>query len=241
MAGGAGEFHSVTWPGFVGVLTGMAPGRFAGSINQAPMWRRTRHPWLRPVDMMANAAATWPLRHMPPDQLLRHVFETARDFASAQQLLETTPIARPVIYTLAGCKAGERCVIERTIDGFNTRTEDTGAANDWLKRLNGWEGRIGANIMFTCSHDDAGANSRGRHAALVVGSALRGRVRLGDRAGAQSLYAHRRGDVRSARHPARGRIRDRAGLRASATRNADVQDRCARKRRLAGDRRSGHY
>ena len=72
-----------------------------------------------------------------------------------------------MIYTLAGCKAGERCVIERTIDGFNTRTEDTGAANDWLKRLNGWEGRIGANIMFTCSHDDAGANSRGRHAALT--------------------------------------------------------------------------
>lgn len=167
MAGPAGEFYSVTWPGFVGTLTGMAPGRFAASINQAPMWRRTRHPWMRPFDMLVNAAATWPVRHMPPDQLLRHVFETAPDFASARRQLETTPIARPVIYTLAGSQPGERCVIERDIDGFNTRIEDTGAANDWLEKREGWEGRIGANVLFTCSHDDAGANSKGRHAALT--------------------------------------------------------------------------
>ena len=167
MAGSAGEFYSATWPGFVGVLTGMAPGRFAASINQAPMWRRTRQPWLRPVDMMANAASTWAVRHIPPDQLLRRVFETAPDFATARQLLETTPIARPVIYTLAGREAGERCVIERTIDGFNTRIEDTGAANDWLERRKGWEGRIGADVIFTCSHDEAGANSHARHATLI--------------------------------------------------------------------------
>ena len=35
--GAAGEFLSVTWPGFAGVLTAVAPGRFAASINQAPM------------------------------------------------------------------------------------------------------------------------------------------------------------------------------------------------------------
>ena len=83
------------------------------------------------------------------------VFETCPDFASARQRLETTPIARPVIYTLAGCKPGERCVIERTDDGFTTRTEDTGAANDWLVRAKRWEGRIGADIMFTCSREEA--------------------------------------------------------------------------------------
>jgi len=167
MAGPAGEFYSVTWPGFVGVLTGMAPGRFAASINQAPMWRRTRRPWLRPFDMMTNAATTWGVRHMPPDQLLRQVFETARDFASARERLERTPIARPVIYALAGSKPGERCVIERTTDGFNTRVDDTSAANDWLVRRRGWEGRIGADVMLTCTHDEAGANSRERHGALT--------------------------------------------------------------------------
>src|SRR5262249_4129429 len=50
MRGGAGEFFSVTWPGYVGTLTAMAPGRFAACVNQAPLYRRTRHPWLRPLD-----------------------------------------------------------------------------------------------------------------------------------------------------------------------------------------------
>jgi hypothetical protein len=31
--GAAGEFFSVTWPGYVGTLTAMAPGRFAAAIN----------------------------------------------------------------------------------------------------------------------------------------------------------------------------------------------------------------
>ena len=168
MAGSAGEYHSVTWPGFVGLLTGMAQGRFAAAINQAPMWRRTRHPWLRPFDMMANAATTWPLRHKPPDQLLREVFETAPDFSSARRLLETTPIARPVIYTLAGCRAGERCVIERTVDGYTTRNEDTGAANDWLAAAAPWEARMGGDKLFVWNYHEAGANSRERREALAA-------------------------------------------------------------------------
>lgn len=166
MSGPAGEFYSVAWPGFVGVLTGMAPGRFSASINQAPMYRRTERPALRLFDLIANAAATWPVRHMPPDQLLRTVFETARDFAMARRLLETTPIARPVIYTLAGCAPGERCVIERTLDGFVTNTEATGAANDWLNPRAGWEGRINTNVMLTCTTEEAAEKSRNRRVAL---------------------------------------------------------------------------
>src|SRR5262249_34860089 len=115
MRGPAGEFFSVTWPGYVGVLTAMAPRRFAASINQAPLWRRTAHPWLRFYDIAANAVNTWRrIRHIPPDQLLRQAFEECATFEEARRLLETTPIARPVIYTLAGSRAGERCVIERT-------------------------------------------------------------------------------------------------------------------------------
>src|SRR6266571_2804669 len=59
MGSPAGEFFNVTWPGFVGVLTAMAPGRFAAAINQAPLFRRTRHPWLRPVDIVLTGAQTW--------------------------------------------------------------------------------------------------------------------------------------------------------------------------------------
>ena len=55
MRGDAGEYFNVTWPGYAGVLTAMADGRFAAAINQAPLWRRTRNPWLRPFDLAANA------------------------------------------------------------------------------------------------------------------------------------------------------------------------------------------
>jgi len=174
MAGSAGEFYSVTWPGFVGALTATAPGRFAAAINQAPLWRRTRHPWLRPCDIAANAIATWRLQHIPPDQLLRQVFENCVDFTEAKTQLETVPIARPVIFTLAGCRPGERCVIERTEEGFSSRTENTGAANDWIAPVEPWEARVGGDLMFKADYAEAGENSRERREALAAWTATFG-------------------------------------------------------------------
>lgn len=168
MQGPAGEFYNVTWPGYVGVLTGFAPGRFAASINQAPMRRRTRAPWLRLYDLGANAVVT--LRHVraiPPDQLLRQTFETARSYAQARRLLEETPVARPVIFTLAGCRPGERCVIERTEEAAHTREDEQGAANDWLDAKPQWEGRIGASKMLTSSFEEAAEYSRARREGLA--------------------------------------------------------------------------
>jgi hypothetical protein len=168
MRGPAGEFYNVTWPGYVGALTGMAPGRFAAAINQAPLRRRTLDPRLRIYDLAANAVDT--LRHaraIPPDQLLRQAFETARDYDEARRMLETTPIARPAIYTLTGCQRGERCVIERTEDAFNTRHDDHGAANDWLESDPRWEGRIGASKMLTSTFAEAAEHSRARREGLA--------------------------------------------------------------------------
>jgi hypothetical protein len=95
------------------------------------------------------------------------VFEQAHDYDEARQMLETMPVARPVIYTLAGCRPGERCVIERTENDFNTRFDDHGAANDWLERAPLWEGRIGARRMLTCSFEEAGRLSQARRAGLA--------------------------------------------------------------------------
>src|SRR5207344_1302797 len=139
MRGPAGEFYNVTWPGYVGVLTASAPGRFAAAINQAPLWRRTSAPWLRLFDLALNALCTWHIRFCPPDHLLRQVFETCRNFGEAKERLESTPIARPAIFTLVGCTPGERCVIERTEQGFVSRGEETSAANDWLHGRKPWE------------------------------------------------------------------------------------------------------
>jgi len=167
MAGRAGEFWSVTWPGYVGVLTAMAPGRFAACLNQAPLWRRTRRPWLRTWDIALNAVATWSVLHIPPDQLLRQTFEESHTFGEAKERLETTPIARPTIFTLVGCLNGQRCVIERTEEGFATRTQAVGAANDWLVPRQPWEARVGGSQALTSTSAEAAENSRRRREALA--------------------------------------------------------------------------
>jgi hypothetical protein len=168
MRGAAGDFFSITWPGYVGALTALAPSRFAACVNQAPMRRRTTHRWLRGYDFAHNVYAVWRSDDlMPPDQLLRQTFELCVDFAAARRMLETTPVSRPVIYVLVGGAAGERCVIERTETGFVTREDDTSAANDWLPRRPGWEGRIGTRRFLTDSFADAGNYSRARRESLV--------------------------------------------------------------------------
>jgi hypothetical protein len=167
MQGAAGAFDNVSWPGYVGTLTASAPGRFAAAINQAPLRRRTRRPVLRPLDMALNALRTWRIRHIPPDHLLRAVFESAKTFGEAKHRLETTPVARPVIYTLVGCERGERCVIERTEDSFRTRDDDTAAANNWLHTVWPWEARVRAATLLTRTYEEAAENSRKRREHLA--------------------------------------------------------------------------
>jgi len=168
MRGPAGDFDNITWPGYVGTLTATAPGRFAASLNQAPMRRRTRRPWLRPLDMAINARRTWRIRSIPPDHLLRQAFETCTNYRVARHLLETTPVARPAIYTLVGILAGERCVIERQEDSFSTREDVTAAANDWLHSVWPWEARVRAEVLLTRTYEEAAQNSRTRRAQIAA-------------------------------------------------------------------------
>jgi hypothetical protein len=166
--GTAGDFYNVTWAGYVGVLTASAPGRFAACLNQAPMRRRTRQPWLRPYDIALNALETWAIPFIPPDHLLREVFETCKTFSEAKHRLETAPIARPAIYALVGCEYGERCVIERTHGGSSSRDHDTASANDWLQNQPTWEARVGAEVFFKRTFDEAADNSRARGEHLLA-------------------------------------------------------------------------
>jgi hypothetical protein len=168
MRGSAGDFFSLTWPGYVGALTAMAPFRFAACVNQAPLWRRTAHRLLRLYDFVGNALAVWSrVDAMPPDQLLRQTFEVCGDYDAARRMLETVPVARPVIYTLVGCAPHQRCVIERTETGFVTREDNTSAANDWVPERPRWEGRIGTRRFLSSSFEDAAGFSRARREALA--------------------------------------------------------------------------
>ncbi len=126
-AAAAGPYLSITWPGYVGVLTGLAPGRFAAAINQPPLplprWGRALG-WLGARIRVGRSAA------LPPSHLLRLVFDRCASFAEAAALIRRTPICLPAIFTLAGPTPGEAMVIERTEQaGFEP--PEPAAANHW--------------------------------------------------------------------------------------------------------------
>ena len=130
--GPAGPFYNVTWPGAAGVLTGLAPGRFAAAINQAPLFRRSRADALLPADILLNAISAWRRSdRWPAAHLLRHVFETCRSFEEAVTLLSRTPVAKPVLFSLAGAAPGKGCLIERTETAAAIHWGSVAVANDW--------------------------------------------------------------------------------------------------------------
>jgi hypothetical protein len=135
VASAAGPFVTLTWPGYTGVLQAMAPGRFAAAINQAPMRKPLGSFYL---DWAANRARVWRMPHPTPAHLLREVFETAPDFASARHMLATLPISTPAIFSLAGLRAAETAVIERTETEARVHEGANVAANHW--QAAGWRG-----------------------------------------------------------------------------------------------------
>lgn len=130
--GPGGPWVDLTWPGFVGTIQGLAPGRFAAAFNQAPLDRRTG---LFAADWALQRGRFWRSRHLPPAHLLRRAFDQARDFAEAKSLLCRTPLALPVIYALVGPGPGEACVIERLEERAFVREapleSPVAAANHW--------------------------------------------------------------------------------------------------------------
>lgn len=125
--GGAGPYCSVTWPGTVGVLTGMAPGRFAGSINQPPL---PAPRWGRAAGWPIARARVWRSRAVSPTHLLRRVFDRCETYADAVRMVHDTPLCSPAIFTLAGPGDGEAIVIERTRDAAFVPATSV-AANHW--------------------------------------------------------------------------------------------------------------
>jgi hypothetical protein len=160
--GPAGEFLNATWPGFAGVLTAVAPGRFAASINQAPMRRHTRAAWLLWLDYALNALqAFFSSGRPPPEHVLRLAFETCATFDEACRFLESTPVARPVLFLVTGCARGERVLIER--NGRETRTyrDRTVVANAWHDHVDGWRPRA-------CGEGTPIENNRQRVTAMAA-------------------------------------------------------------------------
>tara|TARA_R110002110_G_scaffold91964_17_gene239313 strand:+ start:5632 stop:6615 length:984 start_codon:yes stop_codon:yes gene_type:complete len=129
MTGRMGDYVSITWPGFAGVLTAVAKGRFAVAINQPPL---VPTGFGRSADWMATRGRVWMRNALPPAHLLRQVMEDCASFDEAKEMLARTPIALPVFYTLAGLQPGQGCVIERKPDSARLREGMVTAANHWV-------------------------------------------------------------------------------------------------------------
>lgn len=129
--GKAGTYFNVTWPGFVGVVTAMAPNRFSVAINQPPFRKWTRSCW---VDWGINRARLLASGAPPPAFLLRDVMDTCATYDEAKQKIAETPLAMPAFITLSGCNADQACLIERDERSSTIHESPTACANHWIDR-----------------------------------------------------------------------------------------------------------
>jgi acid ceramidase len=112
----AGPFYLVTWPGFIGALSGIAPGRFAITLNAA-------------------LSDDPPLLTAPVSVLIRQVFEHARSYDGALDHLSQSTIASDCLLLISGTKPREMAVIERTPERSAVRGAEHGyvaVTNDYL-------------------------------------------------------------------------------------------------------------
>ncbi|HXZ00715.1 MAG TPA: hypothetical protein VEI03_11990 [Stellaceae bacterium] len=168
-----GPFYSATWPGYAGVLTGMAPGRFSAAINQAPQvpalgWR-----------VLDEIVTRWRVLRsrgtLPATHLLRRAFEKARDFAAALEVLadERVDLAMPAIFALAGTEPDQCCVVEalgRLRRVHRAAGGACGVANQWLSP--DLEGRPRNRSIATGAPITPEANNAAR--ALMIRALQRG-------------------------------------------------------------------
>ena len=129
--GKAGTYFNVTWPGFVGVVTAMAPGRFSAAINQPPFRKWTRSCW---IDWAINRGRLLASKHTPPTHLLRDVFDTCATYDEAKERLTETPLAIPAFFTLSGTNPDQSCLIEREETKASVQNGPTACANHWTAR-----------------------------------------------------------------------------------------------------------
>jgi hypothetical protein len=128
-----GPYRMVTWPGFIGALSGLAPGRFSVTLNAAISNER-------------------PSLAAPVVLVLRRALESCRDFGEAMALLERTPIAADCLLLVAGTRQGEMAVIERTSTRAAVRGPERGfvaVTNDYRTLAAVGSAKVGNRLQET--------------------------------------------------------------------------------------------
>lgn len=154
----AGPFQAVSWPGFTGALSGLAPGRFAITLN-------------------AVSSDEPPAFAMPITYLIRSVFETAHTFAEAVDRLASTEIVADCLLLVTGILPGEMVVIERTPTRAALRSPANGrliVTNDYLAlQSNMTSAGAGQELQRTsCSRFDRASLLLAHHAPRDVAECL---------------------------------------------------------------------
>jgi len=101
---GRNHFLNITWPGYSGVVTGMVPGQFSVAMNAC---------WCEAVGV-----------GVAPTMLLRKVLEQGRSYNHAVKLLSETQMFAGALFTVVGCRSGEKVIIEREPLRYAHRTGD---------------------------------------------------------------------------------------------------------------------
>ena len=107
-----GAFTAVTWPGFVGIMSAVAKGRFSATINWLPWLHSTLLPaWFPKPNLLG-----WPASF-----LLRYIFEKCKTFEDALLEIKQKKVLAPVLITLVGPKKGQAVAIERGTRDYKIR------------------------------------------------------------------------------------------------------------------------
>lgn len=133
-------YRTVGWPGMVGCFSGVAPGRFAVTLNA----------------VSSGDPAGF---GMPVTLRLRHALETADSFARAVEELRTVALPCDCLLLVTGVRRGEMAVIERT----PTRAEVRSPASGWIavtndyRLLDGGVSALGEGVLAetTCGRYEA--------------------------------------------------------------------------------------
>lgn len=127
----AGEFVVIGWPGYVGVFSAVAKGRFAITLNAV-------------LSLEPAQIAT------PIVFLIRTVLEECRTFDDALQVLAETPIASDCLLLLSGPAEDQLAVIERTPTRHAIRrsAEAVSVANDY-RRIDADTGSASSELLAT--------------------------------------------------------------------------------------------
>jgi hypothetical protein len=130
---GAPAYRIVGWPGFTGCFTGVAPGRFAVSLNAV--------------------ISDDPPEIAPPIAfVLRRALEEAPTFDAAVTRLQEAPIASDALLLVTGTKPGEAVVIERAPTRAALRFASRGAlvvTNDYRKLASSPTEVSGSSLVAT--------------------------------------------------------------------------------------------